>query len=57
MATPSNRMWWCRVCWLHCTEIEHQTGESKSGSCAHVFELYIVHEIVKGGFHLSEIVR
>lgn len=41
MMTPSNWRRWC-VCWSHCTKIEHQIGESESGSCTCMFELYII---------------
>jgi len=38
------------VCWLCCTEIEHWMGESGSGSCTCMFDLYIIDEIKKGVF-------
>lgn len=38
------------VCRLCCTEVEHWMGESGTGSCARVFDLYIMDEIKQGGF-------
>jgi hypothetical protein len=35
---------------MHYTEFEHQMGESVSGSCSCVLELYVVHEVKEGVF-------
>jgi len=35
----------------------HQMGESEGGLRARVFKLYIVDEIKKGSFHVSDIVH
>jgi len=35
---------------MHCTKFEHQMGESASGSCSCVLELYVVHEVKEGVF-------
>jgi len=53
----TKRRWWCCVCWFRCTEMGHQMGESEGGLRARVFKLYIVDEIKKGSFHVSDIVH
>ena len=41
---------WCCVYRPHCTEVEHQLGESESGSSSWVLELYVVHKAKEGIF-------